>query len=129
MSERTELINGIEQRMRSTPLGDIREVESVDPSGNDAPLDAPPTYTAHQTQATAIGATDAAATFSGPQKKVTLVATAACFINFDAAAVAAIGATGFPLAANVPQTFDGPISAIHVIAAAAGGVLIAYGVS
>jgi len=129
MTEREELIGGVEQRMRSTPSGDIREVESVDPSGNYIVPATAPTYTSHQTVATLIGASDSAATFSAPQKRVTVVASAACFVNFDAAAVAAIGATGFPLAANVPQTFDSPITSIHVIAATAGGTLVAYGVS
>ena len=88
-----------------------------------------PRFLSHEQASVAIATADAAATFADPEGRnyVVVVATAACFVNFDAPASAAAGATGFPLPANTPLVFYGPISSVHVIAAVAGGVLVAYG--
>lgn len=88
-----------------------------------------PRFVSKELASVAIGATDAAATFANPDGRnyVVVVATAACFINFDAPATAVAGNSGFPLPANTPLVFYGPINAVHVIATASGGVLVAYG--
>jgi len=62
MSDRADLIEGVLQREHPTALGDVTEVEQVDPSG----AYAPPTsggYTARAQVSVGIGTTDAAATF------------------------------------------------------------------
>jgi hypothetical protein len=74
-----------------------------------------PAFTTTQRISFACAGADATASFTlaGGAKRISIVATAAVFVNFEAPASAAASATGFPIQAGVVTYFEGPIVAVH----------------
>lgn len=86
-----------------------------------------PRFPSWEMLAVALTTGDASVTFAAPGGRniVTVISTGATFINFDAAAAGSVGATGFPLPANTPVTFYGPIKSVHCNSGT--GTLVVYG--
>lgn len=61
---------------------------------------------------------------TGGYSRVHITATVACFLAFGPTASNGAGATGYPLAANTPYVFDGPITELAFNGATAGTVAI-----